>query len=253
MNISLAPEIIFHIRSVPITNSILTAWIAILILTLLALLVRSKLNSKKPTKIQILFEFIITFLYDMAEGILGEKLTKKLFPMLATFFFFILVGSLLGLLPGVGSIGVHEIEEGKKVLVPLFRAPTSDVNSAIAMALVAMTTVQVLGFKYLGVGGYLKKFFNVSGKTLFDRALNLMVGLLEGVSEISKLISFTFRLFGNIFAGEVLIMVIMFLVPYAVPVPFIGFEIFVAFMQAFIFFALSTVFISLAIQSHEEH
>lgn len=253
MNISLAPEIIFHIGSIPITNSILTAWVTILVLTLTALFLRSKLNSKKPSKIQVIFEFIITFLYDMAESILGKKLTKKLFPMLATFFFFILVGSLLGLLPGVGSIGVKEIEEGKKVLIPLFRAPTSDVNSAIAMALIAMTTVQVFGLRYLGLFGYLKKFFNVSGKSIFERALNFLVSILEGVSELSKIISFTFRLFGNIFAGEVLISVITLLIPYVVPVPFIGFEIFVSFMQAFIFFALSTVFISLAIQKHDEH
>lgn len=253
MKISLAPEVIFHIGSVPITNSILTAWVTILVLTVIALFVRSHLNLKKPSKIQIVFEFIISFLYDMAESILGNKLAKKLFPLLANFFFFILVGSLLGLLPGVGSIGVKEIEEGKEILVPLFRAPTSDVNAALAMALITMVTVQLLGVKYLGILKYFQKFFNFSGKSMFERVLNFMTSILEGISELSKIISFTFRLFGNIFAGEVLISVITLLVPYVVPVPFIGFEMFVSFMQAFIFFALSTVFISLAIQSHGEH
>lgn len=253
MKISLAPEVIFHIGSVPITNSILTAWVTILVLTVIALFVHSHLNLKKPNKIQIVFEFIISFLYDMTESILGKKLAKKLFPLLANFFFFILVGSLLGLLPGVGSIGVKGIEEGKEILVPLFRAPTSDVNAALAMALITMVMVQLLGVRYLGILKYFQKFFNLSGKSMFERVLNFMTSILEGISELSKIISFTFRLFGNIFAGEVLISVITLLVPYVVPVPFIGFEMFVSFMQAFIFFALSTVFISLAIQSHEEH
>lgn len=253
MKISLAPEVIFHIGSIPITNSILTAWVTVIILTIIALFVRSRLNLIKPNKIQVIFEFLISFLYDMAETILGKKLAKKLFPMLASFFFFILVGSLLGLLPGVGSIGVKEIEHGKEILVPLFRAPTSDVNAALGMALITMITVQLLGIRYLGIFKYLQKFFNVSGKSIFERALNFLVSILEGVSEFSKIISFTFRLFGNIFAGEVLISVITLLIPYIVPIPFIGFEIFVSFMQAFIFFALSTVFISLAIQPHEEH
>ena len=254
MNISLAPEVIFHIGSFPVTNSILTAWITILLLLLITLITRSKLSLKTPKGLQIMFEFIITFLYDMTESIMGKKdLAKKLFPLLATFFFFILVGSWLGLLPGVGSIGIWEQIEGKEVLVPLFRAPTSDINAALVMALITMVTVQVVGLKHLGFFKYGKKFLNFSGKTLFDRGLNLFVSILEGISEISKIISFTFRLFGNIFAGEVLITVMTFLIPYAVPIPFLGFEIFVGVIQAFVFFALSTVFMSLAVQSHEEH
>ena len=254
MNISLAPEVIFHIGSFPVTNSILTAWITILLLLLITLITRSKLSLKTPKGLQIMFEFIITFLYDMTESIMGKKdLAKKLFPLLATFFFFILVGSWLGLLPGVGSIGIWEQIEGKEVLVPLFRAPTSDINAALVMALITMVTVQVVGLKHLGFFKYGKKFLNFSGKTLFDRGLNLFVSILEGISEISKIISFTFRLFGNIFAGEVLITVMTFLIPYAVPIPFFGFEIFVGVIQAFVFFALSTVFMSLAVQSHEEH
>ena len=253
MNISLAPEVIFHIGSFPVTNSILTAWIAIGVLLIISLAARFGLSQKTPKGLQTFLEMIITFLYDMTESIIGKKdLAKKLFPLLATFFFFILVGSWIGLLPGVGSIGIWEHHDGQEVLIPLFRAPTSDLNATIILALITMVTVQIIGLEALGFK-YFGKFLNFSGKTLFDRFLSLFVSILEGISELSKIISFSFRLFGNIFAGEVLITVMTFLIPYIVPMPFLGFEIFVGLIQAFVFFALSTVFISLAVQSHDAH
>lgn len=257
MNISLAPEVIFNIGPIPITNSILTTWITIGVFLLIALVVQIGLMFKKPTRPQIFLEMVIAFLYDLAESIIGKKdLTKKIFPLLTTFFFFILIGSWIGLLPGVGSIGIwlFESEEAmEKTLVPLFRAPTSDLNTAIVMAIIAMVVVEIVGIRALGSFKYIGKFINLSGKTIFDRVLNFFVGILEGVSEISKVVSFSFRLFGNIFAGEVLITVMTFLIPFIIPIPFIGFEIFVGLIQAFVFFALSTVFISLAVQKHEVH
>ena len=117
----------------------------------------------------------------------------------------------------------------------------------LAMALVSVIITQIVGFKTLGVG-YLKKFFN------FSNPINFFVGILELISEFAKIISFSFRLFGNVFAGEVLLAVILMLVPYFVPLPFYGLEMFVAVIQAFVFAMLTLVFIKLAMTSHgDEH
>jgi F-type H+-transporting ATPase subunit a len=141
-----------------------------------------------------------------------------------------------GLLPGVGSIGISEHEK----LIPLFRAPTADLNTTLALAIVAIISVQWAGLKTLGVH-YLSKFIN------FSSPVNFFVGILEIISEFSRLISFTFRLFGNIFAGEVLLAVVAFLIPAVVPVPFLGMEIFVGFIQALVFSMLTATFLSMAV------
>lgn len=128
--------------------------------------------------------------------------------------------------------------------IPLLRAGTADLNTTIALALIAMGSVQYIGIKRLGLG-YFKKFFN------FSNPINAFVGILETVSEFSKVISFSFRLFGNIFAGEVLLAVISFLIPIIAPIPFYGLEIFVGFIQALVFAMLTIVFMTIATMSHD--
>lgn len=132
-------------------------------------------------------------------------------------------------------------------IVPIFRAATADLNTTLALALISVTFTQFYGFKYLGAG-YLTKFFNFKQGPIFT-----FVGLLELVSEFAKIISFAFRLFGNIFAGEVLLAVIAFLIPALAPIPFIGLEIFVGFVQALVFAMLTLVFTNMATESHAEH
>ncbi|EKD86387.1 MAG: hypothetical protein ACD_37C00314G0001, partial [uncultured bacterium] len=144
-----------------------------------------------------------------------------------------------GLLPGVGSIGLERIHGGEKEFIPLFRAGSADLNTSLALALISMITIQMVGIKALGVA-YLQRFFN------FKNPLYFYVGLLELISEFSKVISFSFRLFGNIFAGEVLLAVIAFLIPVIAPIPFLGMEIFVGFIQALVFSMLTAVFINAA-------
>ncbi len=145
-------------------------------------------------------------------------------------------------------------------IVPLFRAPSADLNFTLMLALVTQVLAQVFGFTALGVGGYLGKFFVFDrifkAKSGGDFALGLIdifVGLLELLSEFVKIVAFTFRLFGNIFAGEVMLLVIAFLVPLVVVTPLIGFEIFVAFIQAFVFYILSVAFYTVAITGHGDH
>jgi F-type H+-transporting ATPase subunit a len=172
-----------------------------------------------------------------------KNLAEKAVPFIMTIFVFVFVGNLSGLIPGVGSIGFFE---GHEKFSPLFRAPTSDLNTAIALALVSVIITQIVGFKVLGFG-YLKKFVN------FTNPVHFFVGILELVSEFTRIISFSFRLFGNIFAGEILIFVMSMLVPYFVPIPFYGFELFVALIQAFVFAMLTLVFIKLSMTSHHAH
>lgn len=256
LHISIAAEPIFHLGSVPITNSIFTSWLVTLGLVLFALVFGSKLKSikynDKPSSLQSLVEMIIGSLYDLVHGIVGSpKKSLVFFPFIATFFLFIMLSNWSGLLPGVGSIGFSEHETSLSeeaevkppVFVPYFRAPTADINTTLALAIFSVLTIQVFGTKFLHLG-YFKKFFNFSSPILFA------VGLLELVSEFSKIISFAFRLFGNIFAGEVLLVVISFLIPALLPIPFYGLELFVGFIQALVFSLLTLVFLNVATMGH---
>lgn len=137
-----------------------------------------------------------------------------------------------------------ETEHGS-TFVPIFRAGTADLNTTLALALISVIATQVIGFKYLSFG-YFKKFFN------FKNPIFFFVGILELISEVAKIISFAFRLFGNIFAGEVLLVVIAFLIPLLAPIPFLGLEIFVGAIQALVFMMLSLVFMSMATHAHGE-
>jgi F-type H+-transporting ATPase subunit a len=280
MHISLSGEEIYQIGNFVITNTLLTTWVVMAILFGLSFFVSVSLN-RIPGRFQTFIEFVIGGLYSTFESILGKNV-KKFFPVLATMFLFIIASNWFGLIPGVGpAIGiVHEEEvvpheevvpiesaehtpvdeygmaetapveqeveeEHAPALTPLFRAPTADLNTTIALALVAFVIIQVAGLQALGIS-YMQKFFNTSG------GLPFYVSILELISEIGKIISFAFRLYGNIFAGEVLIGVIAFLIPYVATVPFLGLEIFVGFIQALVFSMLTTVFLSVAM-IHEEH
>ncbi len=238
IHISLTAEKIFNIGgSFWVTNSLLTSWIAMFLL-----LIFSFLGTRKvlliPSNIQQVAEIIVEGIYNLFSSILHNQITA-FFPLIGTYFLYIITLNWLGLLPGVGTIGLFKLEEGHKAFVPLFRAGTADLNTTLGLAIVAMVIIQIMGFKTLGIS-YLKKFFN------FSNPINVFVGILELVSEFSKIISFAFRLFGNIFAGEVLLTVIAFLMPILAPLPFMGLELFVGFIQALVFSMLTAVFLSLA-------
>ena len=144
-------------------------------------------------------------------------------------------------------------EEGHAKFVPFFRAPSADLNMTFALALVTMTMVQVFGVRELG-GGYFKKFFAWRGPNLPMKLIGAFVGILELISEISRIVAFGFRLFGNIFAGEIVLATMAFLIAFLLPIPFYILEIFVGFVQALVFMMLALVFFSMATISHEgEH
>lgn len=234
LHISLAAEQLFTLFGViPVTNSLLTTWLVMAFLIGGAIIGTSTMRLV-PGYFQSILEIAVDGLYTMIEGILHEK-TRIFFPLLATFFFFIIFSNWAGLLPGVGTIGIRNHEE----FIPLFRAGTADLNTTFALALIAIGFVQYTGFTTLGAR-YLKRYIDLSNPVSF------FIGILEIISEFSRILSFAFRLFGNIFAGEVLLVVIAGLMPLLLPLPFLGMELFVGFIQALVFTMLTTVFLSLA-------
>jgi F-type H+-transporting ATPase subunit a len=249
MEISLAAEKIGHIGHFAVTNSMLTSWIGALILIFISIAATRKMKLV-PTGWQNTYETVIEFLYNTANDVIGDKkATRRYFPLVATLFLFIIFNNWLGLIPGVGTIGLHEInKEGHEILVPLFRSGNADLNMTLALAVTTVLAIQIFGIAAIGIIKYGKKFFNFSNPIMF------IVGLLELIGEVSRIISFSFRLFGNVFAGEVLLTVIAVIVPYIAPLPFYGLEIFVGFIQALVFTMLALVFIKSAITDHEaEH
>lgn len=239
-NVALAAEKITTIGPLPVTNTLITSWLVVAILLLFAYFVNRKV-SMVPGPLQNFAESIIEFLHDMVESVAGEK-TKVFFPIIATFFFFIIVGNYVGLLPGVGTIGFHG-EHGE--FIPLFRSINSDINTTLALALVSVLTTHYFAIKYVGVSAYIQKWVSLNPIMLF-------VGLIELAGEFTKVVSLSFRLFGNIYAGEsVLHTASHKLSAFIVPIPFLSLELIVGFVQALVFSMLTLVFMVLLSQKHE--
>jgi F-type H+-transporting ATPase subunit a len=233
-----------------------------------------------PRGIGNLMESFFELLYNLTEGSAGTKYVRLIFPWFATIMFYVLLANLLKLIPGFESIGVlhpahgegyltkalgsgwamlspTKVEEGGSVLVPFFRGVSVDLNFTFSLALIAVVMIQVVGFRAQG-WGYLSKFFNTRRmfKVPFFGAMDFLVGLLELISELSKILSFAFRLFGNMFAGIVLVAIVAGLLGKfsILPAMIMMFELFVGIIQAFVFGMLTMVFMAQATQGHgEEH
>ena len=250
MHVSITPEIITTIFGMPITNSLIASLITTVVLIVIAYFATRDVK-KVPTGLQNLFEAVIEALFNMVDSVTGDKKqTYKFFPLVATIFIFIIISNWLGLLPGFGSVGFFETAQegmhGKEhsVFVPLLRSANSDLNVTLALAMISVLATQIFGIAALGVLKYGKKFIN------FSSPIKFFVGILELVGEIAKMISFSFRLFGNVFAGEVLLVVIIMLAPFIVPIPFFALELFVGFIQALVFAMLTLVFLKVAVTAH---
>lgn len=317
LHISISAETLFTFGGVEFSNSMFTSMVVSGLIIIFALLVNAQLtNTSKPTGLQNFAEWLVESLYNLVHGVTGDvKKSRTFFPVVATFFLFIILNNYFGLLPGVGTITVakdehqlpaqtqlHEANNGVvpavhaaetqdahdsvdhafegarpeaesavgthtattdesgatthleensgeshgPSAVPLFRPGTADLNTTLALAIFSVVVTQVFGIQFQQLG-YFKKFINFSSPIMF------FVGILELISEFAKIISFAFRLFGNIFAGEVLLTVILFLLPLVAPMPFYGLELFVGFIQALVFSMLSLVFFNMATQGHDDH
>ncbi|MFH0770498.1 MAG: F0F1 ATP synthase subunit A [Candidatus Peregrinibacteria bacterium] len=246
----LASETIFHIAGFPIRNTMIMAWLAMAVILVLCLLLRRTKYRSIPGRFQSLAEILVEGLFDFFDSIVQDRLlTRRFFPVVATIFLFLLTANWMGILPGVGSITYAVTEEGHLFHFPVFRSMNADVNMTVAVALISVMATQIYGIWSLGFFSYAGKFFVAPWRD----PIGCFVGVLELIAEMAKIISFTFRLFGNIFAGEVLLVVISFLMPYLAPIPFMGLELFVGFIQALVFAMLTLVFIKMATTGHGGH
>lgn len=256
---TLAPEVLFQIGSINITNTVINTWIAILLFLVLGLLLRRKIKDK-PGKLQNACEYILEMLLPYFDQVTGSrKKTIKFLPVVGSIFFFILFSNWLGLLPGTGSIKIgHEF---------LLRPANTDLNLTLVMALTAVVSSHIFGFISVGVFTHIGKFIQIGGMiksfkkgpiAIFTAFVEFGVGILEIISEIAKILSLSLRLFGNIFAGEVLISVISTLVSILVPTPFMLLELIVGLVQATVFSMLTLVYLTVATTAphgaeHAEH
>lgn len=242
IHVKLAPYIVGEIFGIPITATLITTWLTMAILIGLAFMVRRKLATV-PGKLQSIFELMIAGVFDYMAGVLESKeMARKYFPVVMTIFIFILALNWVGLLPGVTSMGLYDIRDGVSHFTPILYPPATDLNITIGFAIVAFFTIELAGVLAIGLFKYTGKFIN------FKSPLGFVIGIIELISELARLISFSFRLFGNIFAGKTLLVVVMFFIPFVVPVPLLAFEVFVGFIQAFVFAILTLFFIKLAVE-----
>ncbi|MFH0820652.1 MAG: FoF1 ATP synthase subunit a [Candidatus Peregrinibacteria bacterium] len=247
MEIFLNAEPVAHIGSFVITNTLVASTIVVLFLLFVAYKIR-RTNYDLKNRFYNFVEMIIEGFMGIIEGVVGRgSVARQIFGVIVTFFFFVILNNWFGIFPGMGSIGFNEFHEGKEVFVPLLRSANSDLNMTLAIALISVFFIQAISIKTIGVKHYLGKFFNFKNPILF------FVGLLEIISELVKILSFSFRLFGNIFAGDVLLIVMFGLVPFIAPIPFMGIEMFAGFIQALIFSMLTLVFIKVSVSHGEAH
>jgi F-type H+-transporting ATPase subunit a len=263
-----------------LVNTLPTLLITIILLVVIAYFTNRSLQQSArtdlvPRGIGNAMEAILEMLYNLTEGSAGAKWARAIFPWFATIMIYVLFANLLKLIPGFESIGVLHPHGGGHagelhgwqlynaelshdyVLAPFFRGISVDLNFTVALALIAVVMIQVIGFRAQGAG-YLSKFFNTRRmfKVPFFGAMDFLVGLLELISEISKVLSFAFRLFGNMFAGIVLVAIVAGLLGRfsILPAMIMMFELFVGVIQAFVFGMLTMVFMAQATQGHgEEH
>lgn len=260
--VPLAAEPIFNIGNFTVTNSMLNAWIATVFFVLVAF-IASRRKSIVPRGIHNLIEAIIAGLFDQIEKVTESRAkAKSFFPLVATIFLFVLVSNWMGLLPGTGSIGIYGLMHGHVELIPLLRPATSDLNMTLAIAAFSVVVTHVAGTSVLGFSSHVSKFFNVRGifrsfkkgpMAVAVACIEFFVGLLEMIGEFAKTLSLSLRLFGNVFAGEILIGVMMSLISFIIPIPFIFLEILVGVIQATVFAMLVLVYLTVATQGHDDH
>ncbi len=241
---SFASETILTVGVIKITNTVLNT-----LLVDAALIGTAVYFSKRLKKIPALFqnaiESLIEVFYSLIESVAKDRV-KKIFPFVMTFFLFILIANLSGLLPGVGSIGFFEHNgEHEKQLIPFLRPTTSDLNSTLALALVSAFATHIIAINAIGIKRYLGRYLSLN-------PMHLFIGILEIISEITKVVSLSFRLFGNIFAGEVVLMTVSSIFAVLLPVPFLMLEVIVGLVQALVFAMLTMAFMAILSTPHHQ-
>jgi F-type H+-transporting ATPase subunit a len=261
-DIKIAPDILFYIGPMPISNTLLATWFSVIVVLAFGFAAKRNL-SLVPSGVSNFFEWIFEQILNLCEEVAGRERGRKFFPLVCTIFLFVLTSNYLELVPFVESIGtinspdVHPFlgiflytKADTSHITAWVRPASTDLNMTIALAIISVVTTQIYGFRMLGpklqIGRYL---------TLRDGPIGLIIGILEAILEVVRIVSLSFRLFGNIFAGDVLLLVIAFLIPAVGPIPFLLLETLVGLVQAFVFAMLTLVFMTLGTTAHggEEH
>lgn len=287
MHISIGAENLFNIGGFWITNTMLTSWVVVIFLVIVSIVIGRGMRKNPNGRLSLAVEGILSGFIDFMSSFAGDKKTaRKFMPIVATLFFYVLTSNWAGTLPGVETIGInkheevletniesmidesHSIsdlehqeealeentpstktEESHGEFLPLFRTVNSDLNMTLLFAIVIVIGSHLVGLKTIGAKHHIGKFI----VNPFKNPIGFFVGILEIIGEFSRIISLAFRLFGNIFAGSVLMLIISFLAPYIIPIPFLGLELFVGFIQALVIAVLAVMFLSSATHKHEAH
>jgi len=262
--ITLAAEPIFHLGNFTVTNSLLNSWLAVFIIVILALVIRKNIK-RIPRGIQNFAEVIVEGAMKMADNVTGErKKTLKIFPFVFAIFIFIIINNWLGLIPGIGSIGFIERANSHLLFVPYFRGGTADLNTTLALALFSVIGSNIFGMMIVGFWKHFNKYVNINAfleipqritkepTIAIINPIKFFVGIIELIGEIAKVASLSFRLFGNIFAGEVLLSAMAVIFAFVLPIPFMFLEVIIGLVQALIFAMLTLVYFTIA-STAEEH
>jgi F-type H+-transporting ATPase subunit a len=262
--ITLFAEPIFHFENFTITNALFTSWFVVIIIAIISFVLRSKLQTI-PGKLQNIFEMIIDGALDLCDQVTNNRaLSLKIFPIAISVFFFILINNWFGILP-LGGFGLLEKSEHGTAFIPLIRGGTADINTTIALAVMAVLGANIFGIFSIGIWKTFNKYVNLEvlggiftkirhePTIIIVAPITFFVGLIEIVGEFAKIASLSFRLFGNVFAGEVLLVSMAALVAYIVPIPFLFLELLVGVIQALIFSILLVVYFTIGSTDHDEH
>lgn len=260
----IAAEPIFHLGSFPITNSLINAWAAVAAFVVVAFLVGRRLAAGTPGRFQSAMEGLLEFLMGYVDQVTQDRAkSRKFFPIVATLFLFILACNWMGTLPGVGSVWRTIELHGHVENAPIFRPANADLNLTLAMAVMTVVASHLVGIITIGFFAHWNKFialgtffkaFRKGPMAVVVALVEMLVGVIEFFAEIAKVVSLSLRLFGNIFAGEVLITVMYSLVAFAVPLPFTFLELIVGAVQATVFAMLALVYLTiLSSKPHGDH
>lgn len=262
--VTLFAEPVFHLGNFTVTNALLTSWVVVGIIVILSVILRAKIK-EVPGKLQHLFEIIIEGALDLCDQVTNSRvLSMKIFPIALSAFLFILINNWLGIMP-LGGLGIIENGEHGLTFIPYLRGGTADINTTLALAIMAVVGANLFGIFSLGIWKTFNKYVNLKvlggifkkirhePTVIIVAPITFFVGLIEIIGEFAKVASLSFRLFGNVFAGEVLLVSMAALVAYAVPIPFLFLEILVGVIQALIFSILLVVYFTIAATDHDEH
>lgn len=264
---TLYAEPIFNLAGLPVTNSLLTSWLAVAIIIVASIALRRRV-ALIPRGLQNLAETMLEGALSLADSVTGSRQKSLTFlPLVLPLFLFILVSNWLGIIPGVGSIGfIHGGDH--PTFVPLLRGSTADLNTTLALAIASIVITHIAGVVMTGAWAHINRFVAVKElmaipgevrrgnfAAILVNPIHFFVGLIEVVGELAKIASLSFRLFGNVFAGEVLLGAMAAIFAYALPIPFLFLEVLVGLIQALIFAMLVLVFLTIMSTSHqsEEH